>query len=73
MTCEATYHSAHSALMGDGGTGSFLSSDPPDTSSPSETSTQLLLGERGGVLPGYFLLKIGRKREGRYRNTRLRG
>jgi hypothetical protein len=34
MMCETacifTGYRAHSALMGDGGTGSFLSSDPPD-------------------------------------------
>jgi hypothetical protein len=78
MTCEATCSftgcRAHSALMGDGGTGSFISSDPPDpTSPPSEISTQLLLGKRGGVSSGYFLLTVGKKSEGRCRGTRLRG
>jgi hypothetical protein len=50
MTYETAYPfigcRAHSALMGDGGTCLFLSSDPPDpTSLPSERSTQLLLGK----------------------------
>jgi hypothetical protein len=54
MTCETTClfteYRAHSVLMGNGKTVSFLSSDPPEpTSPPSKTSTQLLLG-RGAMI-----------------------
>jgi hypothetical protein len=75
MTCETPCPfmrcRAHSALMGNKGTGSFLSSDPSDpTSLPSEMST---VGKRGIDSSGLFLLTVGQKGKGRCGGTCLRG
>jgi hypothetical protein len=72
-TCPFTGCRAHSALRGDGALAHFVFWTPQAQQvPPSEMSTQLLLGKRGGISSGYFLLIVGGK-GGRCRGTLLGG